>query len=281
LVLRENVNEHRVVDDLHANPRFVVPENYLARVQKGRNDAKDEQRIRERYAGYLAATLAIDDYFGSLLETLEEGGILDNTIIVFTSDHGDHLGSHQFYGKNTPFLESTSIPFLLRFPRAVDAASESDALMSPIDIFPTIFGMAGLDHHRIDGKDLSAIVSGEIDDQREALLLMNLTHFNNTSLINNLDTYRGVQTKRYTYARYEDQSPWLLFDNKNDPYQTNNLVGDPEFEELISQLNVKLDQLLKEAGDSENTKSIYDRIIAENPKRQILHDFREANPDKL
>ena len=281
LVLRENVNEHAVVDDLHTNPRFVVPENYLARVQMGRDNAKDERRIRERYAGYLAATLALDDYFGRLLMTLEEEGIIDNTIIVFTSDHGDHLGSHQFYGKNTPFLESISIPFLLRFRAALDAKTESNVLMAPIDMFPTIFGMAGLDHQQVDGNDLSGVIAGKIEDQREAILLMNLTHFNNTSLINNLDTYRGVQTKRYTYARYEDKSPWLLFDNLNDPLQVKNLAGDPDYAELIAGLNEKLAELLQEAGDPEDTKMIYNRIIEENPNRQILLDFRKANPDKL
>jgi hypothetical protein len=96
-----------------------------------------------------------------------------------------------------------------------------------------------------------------------------------------LDTYRGVQTKRYTYARYEDRSPWLLFDNQKDPFQTNNLASDPEFAERISQLNLMLDELLKEAGDNEDTKLIYDRIIGENPNREILLDFRRANPDVL
>ena len=66
-----------------------------------------------------------DDYFGHLMKTLEEEGILENTVVVFSSDHGDQLGSHQFYGKNTPFAESTSIPFLLRYPKAVKAETES------------------------------------------------------------------------------------------------------------------------------------------------------------
>jgi arylsulfatase A-like enzyme len=129
----------------------------------------------------------------------------------------------------------------------------------------------------VDGIDLSKIVTAEAEDTRDALLLMNLTHFNNTSLINGLDTYRGVQTKQYTYARYESKTPWLLFDNKNDPYQMNNLVGNSEYNDLIKELDNKLDQLLKVAGDSENTKQIYDRIIEENPKRQLLLDFREVN----
>lgn len=281
LKLRENIKEHEIVDELQNNPRFIIPDKYIASHQKLRKYSNEEQLVRERYAGYLAATLALDDYIGNLMKTLEEEGILDNTIIVFTSDHGDQLGSHQFYGKNVPFAESVSIPFLLRFPQAINANSISDALLSPIDMFPTVFGLAGIEHSEVDGIDLSRVIANSAEDERDALLLMNLTHFNNTSLINGLDTYRGLQTKQYTYARYEDKTPWLLFDNKNDPYQMNNLVDNQDYNYLIQELNGKLDQLLIKAGDCEDTKQIYDRIIKENPKRQLLLDFRNANPSKL
>ena len=281
LILRKNIDGHEIVDELQHTPRFNIPEKYIESHRKLRKQVKDEHMIRNRYAGYLSAVLALDDYIGNLIATLEEEKILDNTIIVFTSDHGDHLGSHQFYGKNTPFLESTSIPFLLRYPKTVKPGTVSDVLLSPIDMLPTIFGLADLEHAKIDGTDLSGIIKNEEEDMREAILLMNLTHFNNTSLINGLDTYRGVQTKQFTYARYEDKSPWLLYDNLKDPYQMNNLANHPDYSALIQELNAKLDTLLEKAGDSENTKMIYDRILKENPGRQLLLDFREANPDKL
>jgi arylsulfatase A-like enzyme len=280
LELRENVKEHKIADELADNPRFIIPEKYSAR-KKLRQNLEDEQWIRSRYAKYLAATLALDDYFGQLMKTLEEEGILDNTILVFSSDHGDHIGSHQFFGKCTPFEETISIPFLLRYPKAVKAKIVSDAMLSPMDMFPTIFGIADLKHSRIDGIDLSKVIVNEEEDKRDAILLMNLTHFNNAALVNGLDTYRGVRTKQYTYARYEDKKPWLLFDNKKDPYQMNNLARNPEYIELINELDAKLEKLLEEAGDSENTKLIYDRIIKENPKRELLLEIRDANPNIL
>ena len=169
----------------------------------------------------------------------------------------------------------------MRYPGVIKANTVSDALMSPLDMFPTVFGLADLGYSDIDGIDLSKGGTGEEDDNRDAILLMNLTHFNNTSLVNGLDTYRGVRTKKYTYTRYEDKSTWLLFDNINDPYQLNNRINDPDYGELINELDSKLDQLLIGAGDSENTKGIYDRIIKENPKRQLLLDFRDANPGKF
>lgn len=281
LVLRENVNEHEIADELQTNPRFVIPANYIKSHGRIRNKVNDELWVRASYAKYLAATLALDDYLGDLIQTLEEEGILDNTIVVFTSDHGDHLGSHQFYDKCTPFEETISIPFLLRYPKAVKANTVSDALLSPIDMFPTIFGMADLNHSDVDGIDLSKVIANEEEDQRDAILLMSLTHFNLVALVNGLDNYRGLRTRNYTYARYEDQTPWLLFDNKKDPYQLNNLANNPDYTGLIHELNAKLEKLLEEAGDPENTKLIYDRIIKENPNRKLLLEFREANPNKF
>ncbi|WP_347840170.1 sulfatase [uncultured Draconibacterium sp.] len=279
LILRENVTEHLMEEELQNNPRFKIPERYIHSHAKLRVRAKDENIIRKRYAGYLAATLALDDYIGELLQTLEEEGILDNTIVVFTSDHGDQLGSHQFYGKNVPFAESISIPFLVRYPKVLKQGTIADNLLSPIDMFSTVFGMANIDHHEIDGVDLTPAIVNEAVDARDAILLMNLTHFNNTSLINGLDTYRGIQTKKYTYARYEDKTPWLLFDNENDPFQVNNLVGNSAYTGLIKTLDKKLDKLLIEAQDPENTKEIYDRIMRENPKRIMVNEFRKVNPD--
>lgn len=281
LILRKNISEHEIADELKNNPRFNIPEQFLAVQPRRRKAVKDEQQVRKAYAGYLAAVLSLDDYFGDILSTLEKEGILDNTIIAFSSDHGDHLGSHQFYGKCTPFVETTSIPFLLRYPTAIKPKTVSETLMTPMDMFTTIFGFAGLKHAKVDGIDLSRIVTAKEEDMRDAVLLMNLTHFNNAALINGLDTYRGLRTKKYTYARYEDGSPWLLFDDEVDLYQMNNLAKNPSYQQLINKFDVKVDELLKEAGDSENTKLIYDRIIKENPNRHLLVDFRKANPTKL
>lgn len=280
LELRENVKEHKIADELMDHPRFIIPEKY-SNAKKLRDKLKNEEWVRSSYANYLAATLALDDYFGQLVKTLEEEGILDNTILVFTSDHGDHLGSHQFYDKNTPYEESISIPFLLRYPKVVKDKTVSDVLLSPIDMFPTIFGIGGLKHSDVDGFDFSKVIAKEEEDTRDAILLMNLTHFNLTALKNGLDTYRGLRTRQYTYARYEDKTPWLLFDNKKDPWQMNNLANKPNYIELLNELDTKLGKLLKEAGDSENTKLIYDRIIKENPNRELLLEFREANPNKF
>ena len=115
---------------------------------------------------------------------------------------------------------------------------------------------------------------------RNAVLLMGMSHFCNAAMVNGMDTWRGLRTHRYTYARYEDGTPWLLYDNRKDPYQMTNLAGQQESAEVTEKLNDQLNRLLAEAGDPENTKALYDRIIREKPDRILVTKFREANPER-
>ena len=278
LELRPSFSERKEAAKLLENPRFVLPEKHMKTRIKYQGHLADTAFLREMNAGYLASTLALDAYMGDVIKTLEEEGILDNTIVVFTSDHGDHLGCHGIWGKDAPWEESISIPFLLRYPEKVPASTVSDVLFTPMDVMPTILELAGVDCPEVDGKDLSRVMVHMEADTREAALIMGMSHFCNATVINGMDTWRGVRTKKYTYARYEDQTPWLLYDNEGDPYQLNNLAEDPAAANLISSLNKVLDSLLVEAGDPESTKLIYDKIIQENPKRTMLLDFREVNP---
>jgi arylsulfatase A-like enzyme len=278
LELRPNFSERVEAQKMHEQPRFELPEKYNRTRTKYQGHLADPEFLREMYAGYLASTLALDDYMGALLQTLEEEGILENTLVVFTSDHGDHLGSHGIWGKDAPFEESISIPLIIRYPKKVPASTASDVLFTPVDVMPTVLGMAGVDCPEVDGSDLSRVMVNRAPDTRDAALIMGMSHFCNASVINAMDTWRGVRTKKYTYARFEDQTPWLLYDNEVDPYQMNNLAEDPGYAALIADLNGILDQLLREAGDPENTQKLYDKIIRENPKRTMLLDIREVNP---
>jgi arylsulfatase A-like enzyme len=281
LVLRPNLKEKEIESELVTNMRFNLHNNIENKRTPERMNLADEEHVRKNMLhGYLASTLAIDDYLGELLKTLKEEKILDNTIIVFTSDHGDHLGSHRFKGKCTPFEESISIPFLIRYPEKILQKTISDALLAPIDMMPTILGMAGIDYPKIDGQDLSEVITNKRSDTRDEILIMGMTHLNTAALVNSLDTWRGLRTKQYTYARYEDQTSWLLYDNEKDPYQMNNLADNPQYSDLIEAFNKKLDLLLEEAGDEENTKNLYDKIIEEE-STYLLRKLREVNPGRL
>lgn len=280
IALRENLSEHAVADEMLKHPRNRLPEKY-APLRKQLNDwVKNDQAIRQAHAGYYAATECLDDLVGDLCRTLEERGILDETIFVFTSDHGDQLGSHRIYGKDVPFEESISVPFIMRYPVKIPRKTVCDALLAPIDIMPTVLGLAGAPCPKVGGVDLSGAAAGGGDTGRDALLLMHMSPICNAWLANAMDAWRGVRTKQYTYARYDDGTPWLLYDNHADPLQMHNLVADPAHDGLRKSLDRRLEELLKEAGDPGNQRAVHDYALSVQPQYGILNDYRAVNPGK-
>lgn len=280
IALRDNVAEHTVADAMLKNQRNRLPEKY-APLRKKLNDwVNSDASIRQGLAGYYAATECLDDLVGDLRRTLEERGILDQTLFVFTSDHGDQLGSHRLYGKDVPFEESISVPFIVRYPAKLRPKTVTDALLAPIDIMPTVLGLAGVPCPKVDGADLSGAAAGRGDAERDALLLMHMSPICNAWLANAMDAWRGVRTKQYTYARHDDGTPWLLYDNQADPMQLRNLAADSAHDGLRKSLDQRLEELLKEAGDPGNQRAVHDYALSVQPDYGILKDYREANPEK-
>ena len=208
------------------------------------------ERSRKEIAGYYAHCSALDACMGELLTTLKECDIEDDTILVFTSDHGDMLGSHGAHKKQQPWEESVRVPFLLRWPRAFGRASrELDAPIDAPDIMPTLLSLAGVEiPDSVQGRDYASYIRGGDDPSGGAALIMCPHPFGQWTRKRGGREYRGVRTTRYTYTRTLD-GPWLLFDNETDPHQMNNLVDDPAHASLRGELDAKTNELLERAGD--------------------------------
>jgi arylsulfatase A-like enzyme len=224
----------------------------------------------------------LDDCLGKILAELEKTGQLDNTILVFTSDHGDNLGSHRQLGKQLPFEESISIPFLIRYPKKIKPSTISDALLSPVDMMPTVLSLAGVPCPEVDGKDISAAAMGHDVDMQDAVLIMKSIPLSVNWIINGNGAWRGVRTKRYTYARKSDtKKPWMLFDNLQDPFQMNNLIDEPAFAELRKKLDKRTDELLELAGDQEDPE-FFARLIHKERNEHGVHDrWKELMPPSV
>jgi arylsulfatase A-like enzyme len=197
-------------------------------------------------AAYYAAITAIDDQVGRLLDTLKETGLDENTIILFTSDHGDMLGSHGMRRKRKPHEESAGIPGILRWPAKIPQGQAVDTLFSHIDMPPTLLALCGLEvPSHMQGADLSRVALGETKTGPAAVLMQIFVPFNPDGIAK---PWRGIRTDRYTYARYED-TPWILFDNQSDPWQIANLIGHAAHQDLERQLDQQLTALMKKHGD--------------------------------
>ena len=227
------------------DPCRLMPEEYLT------YDADDIQlrdnataANREEIAGYYSHITALDRCFGRLMDALEERGIADDTIIVFTSDHGDMLGSQGEQRKQKPWDESIMVPFVLRYPRSVPAGFHSDALINAPDVMPTLLSLAGLPiPTTVEGLDFAPAALGQPWDEPTSAFIGNPSPF-----IEKIPEWRGVRTRTHTYVRALD-GPWLLYDNASDPYQMHNLVDRPKHADAQQALEAELTRWLDRLND--------------------------------
>ena len=235
-------------------PYHTAPAEYRARydsasIQLPPNVPEDMHgRVQKDLAGYYAHCTALDDMLADIQQTLEETGLSENTLVLFTSDHGDLLGSQGFYKKQQPYEESIRVPMLIDGP-GVKMGTYS-ALMNSQDIMPTLLGLAGVSiPSQVEGINYAPLLQGQEQAIDTATLLSCVQPFGQWNPIDHGGKeYRGLRTLRYTYAR-DLQGPWLLFDNLEDPYQLHNLVDQEAVAGIQQRLDELLDTQLKATGD--------------------------------
>jgi arylsulfatase A-like enzyme len=206
-----------------------------------------EDRARKDLAGYYAHCTALDDCFGELLATLDETGLARNTIVVFTSDHGDMLWSQDEQRKQRPWEESVRVPMLFRVPGVKPGRNE--ATINTEDVMPTILRLCGREVPKsVEGLDFSGAMRGEEDPSGGATVIRCIAPFGEYARQRGGREYRGIRTARYTHVR-DLREPWLLYDNKEDPYQLENLAGRADRAGLQAELDGLLKKKLAEQHD--------------------------------
>lgn len=220
-------------------------------------DDQAETAIK-KIKGYYAHCTALDSYIKDLQDALKRNNIEDNTIFVFTSDHGAMLHSQGQVKKQKIFNESALVPFIIKYPALFgEKGTETDFLINTMDILPTMMGMAGLNVPEIfDGEDITDVLTGKKKDDREAALVSCVQPFGEWKRANGGREYRGLITKKYTYAR-DLEGEWMLFDNVADPYQLKNLKEEQAYQAVIAELDKILAKELKRLDDEFLTGSTY------------------------
>ncbi len=236
------------------NPYQSAPAEYQAMFDPEtivlRPNVVQEEKFKKQLAGYYAHIAALDKSMGDLLKTLEALGVAEDTIVVFTSDHGDMLGSQDNERKQRPWDESIRVPFLLRYPKLPGGEGREIAMpLNSPDIMPTLLGLSGVPIPAgVEGRNFAPILRGESAPTDEGTLIACITPFGEYLRRNGGKEYRGIRTTRYTYVR-DLHGPWLLYDNEVDPYQQDNLVGKPAYKALEDRLATELQALLDARGD--------------------------------
>ncbi len=214
-------------------------------------EAARKWRYQTFIKDYLATVKSVDDNIGRVLDYLDENGMAENTMIVLTSDQGFYLGDHGFFDKRFIYEESLRMPFIVRYPKKVEAGSESESIIGNIDFAPTFLDIAGIETEEpIQGESFATILKGnKPENWREALYY----HYYEFPFWHHVQPHYGVRTDRYTLAHfYYNIDEWELYDNKKDPEQLENLIDDPEYADVVMKLKAKLKELMKKYEDDKS-----------------------------
>ena len=226
-----------------------------------------EPFARRQLAEYYGFCAALDAQFGRIIDALDRLGLAENTIVVFTSDHGDHLWSHGYgrpmdfwlhpsrrASKATPYNESVRIPFVIRWPGRVPAGDRTDAMLGSCDMMPTLLALAGVDcPDCVQGADLSHACLGRAGESPDSVYLQNMgVGWPNRAEFTGF--WRAVRTQRYMYARWlDDEQPRLLFDVVDDPFEMTNLADSEDHATLRDEMENRLQRWIAETKDPFDT----------------------------
>ncbi|MBL9090890.1 MAG: sulfatase [Planctomycetaceae bacterium] len=225
----------KIPDDWDDIPKAGI--NYKTSV----NMKMDVRRQKKAIGGYYAAVAYLDAQVGKVLAALERSGQADNTIVIFTSDHGYHLGEHDFWAKVSLRDESAGVPLIVRVPGKRPAVCRS--LVELIDLYPTVARLCGLEvPARLQGKDISAMFDDPRRQVRDTAFCV-------------APSSRGflLRDDKWAYLQYaEDASRGVeLFDVAADPRQNTNLADKPEQAGVVAAFKAKLADKLREVRDND------------------------------
>jgi arylsulfatase A-like enzyme len=214
---------------------------------EGARKGWEAEAERKDIAAYYAAITAIDDQVERLMRGLEELDLEKDTIIVFTSDHGNLLGSHGMTGKRAPWEESIRVPGILRYPRKVKAGRQTEAFLTHVDMAPTLLALCGMPVPAdMQGADLSGVVLGEKERGPDSAFFQIFGPWAGGDIPGG---WRGIRTQGSMYARW-GSGPWVLYDLKKDPYELDNLADNPACAAMRGDLERKLNEWMRKTGDS-------------------------------
>ena len=213
-------------------------------------DALVRWKYRRYMEDYLGCIAAVDENVGRVLDYLDESGLADNTLVVYTSDQGFYLGDHGWYDKRFMYEESLRMPLLVRLPGAVPAASSNTDLVLNLDFGPTFLDLAGIQvPESMQGVSLRPLLLGSRSaDWRKSIYY----HYYEFPAVHMAKRHYGVRTDRYKLIHfYHDIDAWELYDLQKDPDELNNVFADPAYAEAAEELREELTRLRVRYGDSE------------------------------
>jgi N-acetylglucosamine-6-sulfatase len=216
------------------------PENrdFIQRMRAGQLSGDDIVRWKyQRYIkDYLRCIAGVDESVGRILEYLDQSGLADNTIVIYSSDQGFYLGEHGWYDKRWMYEESLKMPFIIRWPGVVPAGVRSEAMIQNIDYGPTFLDVAGVPvPSEMQGRSLLPVLKNECQptaDWRDAIYY---AYYENAA-VHNVPLHDGVRTQRHKLMFFPRTREWQLIDLQQDPHELRSMHEDPAYAEVFAGL---------------------------------------------
>ena len=207
--------------------------------------ALTEYKFQRYMRDYAKVTRAMDDNVGRLMDYLREHDMLDNTLVIYTSDQGFYMGEHGWFDKRFMYEESLNTPLIMRLPDGMERRGEIDDMVQNIDYAPTFLELAGAPiPDDIQGVSLVPLLKGKQSPKhwRNSIYY----HFYEFPAEHMVKRHYGIRTERYKLIHfYNDIDTWELYDLQEDPTEMHNLYGKPGYEKLTKKLHKQLDKLQK------------------------------------
>ncbi|WP_339708732.1 sulfatase [uncultured Kriegella sp.] len=215
---------------------------------------------------YLGSISSVDDNVGRFLDYLDESGLAENTIVVYTSDQGFYLGEHGWFDKRFIYDESFKTPLLIRWPNEIKAGTTNEEMVQNLDFAQTFLEAAQIEApDDMQGESLMPLLKGQNDQwNREAVYY----HYYEYPSVHMVKRHYGIVTKEYKLVHfYYDVDEWELYDRKKDPNEMNNVYNDPEYASVVEKLHKELEELRKKYKDSSTLDQHYIDIYKNSAKK--------------
>jgi hypothetical protein len=231
----------------------------------------------QRYVkDYLRCIDSVDDNVGRILDYLDESGLADNTIVIYTSDQGWYLGEHGWYDKRWMYEESFRTPLIVRWPKHIKPGSTNSDLVMNLDFAETFLDIAGAKIPTdMQGQSLKPIFADQTpDDWRTSVYY----HYYEFPGAHSVAKHYGVRTARYKLINFYENKEWEMFDLQTDPHELNSVYDSPKYREVRARMEAEL-QKLRDQYEDDGTVINFGSVQAKNVKTQLVRRLRFGDFD--